>query len=490
LATTRLQSYLDWYDTKFFHLTPSPRKCQAVLLPGRGRSLIAIDDIKEGDTILRIPFEATIDALKAIVFISKLHPAWGTIIAKEKREMILGFWLACELSRGDESEWVAWLSTFPQQKTNLYFWKESHFSFLPTSLITTFRTPYAELNQQIESLRTQLITVTSPSTQHTIPSANEIKWGVSQILSHAIQVDAGYQTLALVPWVDMCNHSNEETMIPQVERRKNYEKNRPKKRNQTNSNRTEYNILFIAEKHIPKGKEINIVYGSHSNEQLLSVWGFVLSHNPLDCITITINLTDQISTIHWPIIRNELEMKDVTTILHSMFPGDPLIQILKIRQQIRPPLSKSLIAFIKVAFVIPSHELSEIAIEVNRWCDIGNRKKDLVGEIEWNENEISYFDGMSIFGVDNDDSDDESQNSTSDISSFKCPAWSHLNGRYDTEAHDWAMYRILDEMAAIPLTDSYKSNGDTNEDEIIHWITEFNVERRKLLRNAIQILFE
>lgn len=104
----------------------------------------------------------------------------------------------------------------------------------------------------------------------TLIDANALGWALAVVTSRAFRVAGPSQPAAMLPLIDMCNHSFSPNCKLQPQKDKS--------------------LQLVALEHIPQQQPLLLSYGNLPNDFLLMDYGFVVDNNPHDRVQLRFNI--------------------------------------------------------------------------------------------------------------------------------------------------------------------------------------------------------
>uniref|UniRef100_A0A1B6KDA9 SET domain-containing protein n=1 Tax=Graphocephala atropunctata TaxID=36148 RepID=A0A1B6KDA9_9HEMI len=255
--------------------------------PGTGRGLQTLQHIPSGDMLASVPGKLlmTVETASKSLF--------GDVFRRKKMltQQVLAAHLVFEKHLGDQSFWVNYIGSLPEEIKTPVFSSSAEIEALPdqiSSKVNTFRSNVLEL------FRALVESITSvDKCPHCDLGLSEILtvdcflWAWFIINSRAVYISpernsdhnvalTDQNCLALAPYLDIFNHSNDAKVQAFID-----------------EHNGSYQIRTLAP--YKKFSQVFIHYGDHSNLKLYLEYGFIMSRNIHDVLPITFD--DVYSTI-------------------------------------------------------------------------------------------------------------------------------------------------------------------------------------------------
>ncbi|CAF1113429.1 unnamed protein product [Rotaria sordida] len=197
------------------------------------------------------------------LIINNQHPDLSTINIDTERQALIVFLLR-EYIKYDTSFWFPWIKLLNIDKEadellkiQMHLFDCVEYSTLGQAL--TVR--YQQLQQEYEQLNQSNI----------IETSFELFCAIDHLVWSRILDLPENEPLSLVPFIDFANHNLNASARWFID-------------DET------HNLILRSERKLNPDEEITINYGLKSNEELLYLYGFTLSNNPNDRITLPVNL--------------------------------------------------------------------------------------------------------------------------------------------------------------------------------------------------------
>ncbi|UJR22626.1 hypothetical protein I4U23_025667 [Adineta vaga] len=196
--------------------------------------------------------------------VNNQHADLLTIRTDTERQALIVF-LSREYSKQDESAWFPWIKllNIDKEADELLKIKMNLFNSVEHSTLGQALTArYQQLEQEYAYLcQSEMININF-----------ELFCAIDHIVWSRILDLPENEPLSLVPFIDFANHSfnaNARWFIDD----------------------TTHNLILRSERVLKIDEEITICYGTKSNEELLYLYGFALSTNPYDRVTLPVSLS-------------------------------------------------------------------------------------------------------------------------------------------------------------------------------------------------------
>ncbi|KAG9453734.1 hypothetical protein H6P81_006638 [Aristolochia fimbriata] len=230
-----------------------------------GRSLFAIDIIKAGDCILRVPYGVQISPENIDPEIKMLVNDDLSNVAK------LAAVLLAEQKIGQSSEWATYVNSLPQpgELNSTVFWSGDELEMIRQSHVyqetichqANIENEYLKIRRVIELFPQRFSGVTLDDFMHAYALVASRAWGTSKGLS-------------LIPFADFLNHDGLSDSVLLGDEDKEISE-------------------VIADRDYAVGEEVFIRYGKYSNATLMLDFGFALPHNIFDQVQIWMAVSEQ-----------------------------------------------------------------------------------------------------------------------------------------------------------------------------------------------------
>lgn len=286
-----------------------------------GNGLMAKQKIKSGDIIVKIPENLLITVR------SVSRSMFGFIFHKGNSfttQQVLSAFLVLEKHLGSESFWEKYITLLPESIATPVFCSPDVLHAMPSDIAenaSAFKSHITDLFKQLVSTLSD--SDVCPHCAKSIADILELDsflWAWFMVNSRAVYISPERNTdhsiilcdsncLALAPYLDLFNHSNEAQVQAFV-----------------NDIDGSYQIKTM----IPfnKNQQVFIHYGSHSNLKLLIEYGFILKHNTNDAVQFTFSDVLKSFKEIYPeknspskVVYNFLKSHDILVNLHCSVDG-------------------------------------------------------------------------------------------------------------------------------------------------------------------------
>jgi len=233
-----------------------------------GRGLIARKQTTQGEAVLQIPMRLVMTKEKAVKELgAELIEPLGEYIA-------LALLLVHERAKGDASMWAPYIDLLPstEEVGQSFTWGEEELALLQGSpVVESTRSFQAKLRaeyetvQQLSSAYPQVL----PSDVHTWEA---FEWAMSMLFSRGINLRE-IETLALVPYADLINHSPYAQtffMLGSIPLS------------------SEKEVVLYGDRAYARNDQVLVSYGQKSNQELLLLYGFVIDRNLFDQVDLRV----------------------------------------------------------------------------------------------------------------------------------------------------------------------------------------------------------
>lgn len=235
-----------------------------------GRGLLARKDVVQGEEIVKIPTKLimTKETAQQVLGPRVVPEAMGEYLA-------LALLLMHEASLGDASFWAAYVSILPtaEEVGQTWTWPDEELRLLEGSgIVESTASLKAKLRREYDALVSDTIVPNGLSTD--VFSYEAFEWAFSMLFSRAIDLRET-ETLALVPYADLLNHSPFASSYF-------FLNNVPLSR--------EKEVCLYADRAYARNDQVLISYGQKSNSELLLLYGFVVDRNIFDEVELAVSL--------------------------------------------------------------------------------------------------------------------------------------------------------------------------------------------------------
>jgi len=238
-----------------------------------GRGLLARKEIVQGEMIVRIPSSLimTRETAQQVLGPSVVSDSLGEYLC-------LALLLVYERAKGASSFWAPYINILPTKEEvgQSWAWEAEDMALLEGSKITDSSASLrAKIGREHATLLTEV--VRPNGLDESVFSLDAFEWAMSMLLSRAIDLRE-VETLALVPYADLLNHS------PYASSYFFYNKIAFSK---------DREVCLYADRAYAKNDQVLISYGQKSNAELLLLYGFVVDRNLFDEVELTISLSEE-----------------------------------------------------------------------------------------------------------------------------------------------------------------------------------------------------
>jgi len=238
------------------------------------RGLAAVQPVLPNQILIDVPQQLVITRDVALKHLSK-HPKTSHLPS----HAILALFLLSERAKGEASFWHPYLTSLPASYEMPCFSTPSESECFPPYLQRVDR-------KQRDTLRRKFLLCRAAVEVEGGLNYNAFRWAWFTVNSRGVYSPDGSDNLALVPFLDMFNHSPDVRVEAETMPDGNYRL--------TNLNRT-----------YRKGDQVMINYGPHSNLSLYSEYGFILGDNADDYFPLELRDLTQASS---HILRQHLDV--------------------------------------------------------------------------------------------------------------------------------------------------------------------------------------
>ncbi|KAJ9148753.1 SET domain-containing protein [Coniochaeta hoffmannii] len=252
--------FLTWAKTKGLHVNGIGLTHR----PGRGRAVLARRRLKKGETILSVPIET----------IRSLHTVPNRVARKFPSHTSIHCLLALDIALDTSADFAPWRETMPKledfEAAQPFFWHEDLQALLPKPAKELLVKHQATFHEHWDLVSGAFPKLRREGYLHSwfLAGTRSFYYETPKMLEYPVM-----DRLALMPAADLFNHAEtgcEVSFTP-----------------------TAYTVS--ADRSYRPGEEICISYGEHSNDFLLTEYGFVLSDNCWDMVCIDDVVLDTLS---------------------------------------------------------------------------------------------------------------------------------------------------------------------------------------------------
>lgn len=238
-----------------------------------GRGILARKSITQGEPIITINTKLVMTKQVAQRVLGKglVSDAMGEYIA-------LALLLVYERSRGDDSAWAPYLNILPtaEEVGQSFTWNDNELALLQGSeVVSTTRSFQAKLQAEFDALHKSVLASDAGKELKEALTWDAFLWAMSMLFSRGIDLKKE-QTLALVPYADLLNHSPYSTSYFM-------ENDIPFS--------SEKEVVLYADRNYACNDQVLISYGQKSNAELLLLYGFVIDRNLFDQVELTVSIS-------------------------------------------------------------------------------------------------------------------------------------------------------------------------------------------------------
>ncbi|KAI4373025.1 hypothetical protein MLD38_011195 [Melastoma candidum] len=254
--------FLPWLERK------AGAEVSSVLSIGKsvhGRALCANKAIKSGVCIMRIPFDVQLSP-------DNLSPQLKSSMGKDIGHVAkLALVVLMEQKLGMHSEWAPYISRLPLpgESNSTIFWSENELAMVSKSLV--YEETMHKKRKMITEFQAIKRTIASSTSLSEDVIFEDFKHAYSLVESRAWGSCSGY---SLIPFADFVNHDGLSKAIVLHDEDKRLSE-------------------VISDRDYASGEEVLISYGKLPNSILLVDFGFTLSHNIHDEVSMQINVSKE-----------------------------------------------------------------------------------------------------------------------------------------------------------------------------------------------------
>lgn len=247
-----------------------------------GNGLMAKQKIRSGDIIVKIPENLliTVRTVSRSMFGFIFHKGYSF-----RTQQVLTVFLVLEKHLGSESFWEKYITLLPESVATPVFCSAELLKIMPSDIaenISTFKSHVTDLYKHVvNTLSDSDVCPHCGKPVADILQLESFLWAWFVVNSRAVYISpernadhsiilCDNNCLALAPYLDLFNHSNEAQVQAFV-----------------NDIDGSYQIKTMVP--FRKNQQVFIHYGSHSNLKLLIEYGFILKSNSNDAVTFSFN---------------------------------------------------------------------------------------------------------------------------------------------------------------------------------------------------------
>jgi len=267
---------------------------------------VAGRDIKEGETLVRVPKDAVITLKTALE-----QGPFPDVRTWNSHQEVLQLFILNELLKGDQSAWKPYLDVLPRSFDHPILWNDAEIDQLDAS---PARETVLARRQALQQWYTNLIETTVKEHPGVLPEGfltyERYVWSYLAVSTRAWGVNG---TMAMVPLADMINHD-------------------PLARPGSFSEDGEF-FEILSDRDYESGKQVYDSYGTKSNHDLLTAYGFAMTDNPANHMTLSVKLGA--NTLVQTIVEPLLTKLDPRYHSCKVFPNkrpDALLRVFRLSQ--------------------------------------------------------------------------------------------------------------------------------------------------------------
>lgn len=286
-----------------------------------GRGVYSKRDIMENDLLIELPYNllisySTMENDEEFIGLFN-EEALKELKQKVPFQTLLAFYLCYQKSLGESSIWAPYLNMLPKSFTTPYFCTKEEICFLPDYILEETATQ----NQTIMKSFQALLEMLKFQEMHRF-YLRDYKWSFFVCSSRCFFIDMkvlkilcgnffmrileDQPNMALLPFVDIVNHSNDVGTRTQLSRSEMFIKLFSDK---LKNNEVSMTYRIYTETPLKKNEQIFINYGSFNNTKMLLEYGFFIPDNKNDLLEFTLsdieNFLNWHSELKYLVISNE-----------------------------------------------------------------------------------------------------------------------------------------------------------------------------------------
>lgn len=270
--------------------------------PLTGRGLYAKRSLNELDCIIELPYQSMISYLtlesnpnfRKLFLLGELEHASSVI----SFQSLLALFLCHQKVLQSDSEWMTYLQTVPEVFTTPYFCHKSELFYLTDILLEHI----VHQNNIMKNEFQALMTLIKPEVRELF-TLDTFKWAYFVCNSRSVFIDSksleplvdqpifkdvlsDSPKMALAPLLDLLNHSDRAKTLSQLS---SNEHDIASNKTRITNGDASLNYQLQTEKPIKKYEQIFINYGAFNNTKLLLEYGFIIPHNSMDFLEISLD---------------------------------------------------------------------------------------------------------------------------------------------------------------------------------------------------------
>lgn len=235
-----------------------------------GRGLIARKETTQGEAVVQVPMRLVMTKEKAA------RELGAQVIDPLGEYIALALFLVHERAKGDASLWRAYIDLLPsaEEVGQSFVWSDDELALLEGSqLVDSTRSFQAKLRTEYASVQ-QLSAAFPQALPPEVHTWESFEWAMSMLFSRGINLRE-IDTLALVPYADLLNHSpyaqtffmlGSIPLSPEKE------------------------VVLYTDRAYARNDQVVVSYGQKSNAELLLLYGFVIDRNLYDQVELRVAL--------------------------------------------------------------------------------------------------------------------------------------------------------------------------------------------------------
>ena len=254
-----------------------------------GRGLLARRDINDGDELLKIPMNLCLTK-------SSARKALGNDVLPNDINEYLA--VACQLIHeryvlGDKSFFKSYIAVLPEvdEVNPTFTWSKEDLDFLEGSpVIAATQSLQMKLKREYDALlggENGLIARYPDRIPAERFTYENWIWAFAMLFSRAIRLQSLRQgeTLALVPYADLINHSPFSQAFVDARESGDWL-----------FKTGEEEVILYADRGYRRMEQVYISYGQKSNAELLLLYGFAVERNPFNSVDVTVSINQRTSS--------------------------------------------------------------------------------------------------------------------------------------------------------------------------------------------------
>jgi len=250
-----------------------------------GRGLLARREISEGEELLVVPFKLCMTKDSAV----EAFPEVASFVEELDDFLAIALLLMKERALGKKSFWRPYFEVLPslQEVNPTFAWGEEELKALDGSpLLKATRSMQNKLQTEWSTLQEGVMKARPDLFPEDVFQYDYFVWAFTMLFSRAVRIrslERG-ETLAMVPYADLINHSPFSNAFIDGRSPAGLDKM---------FNLAEDEVVLYSDRSYKSMEQVVISYGQKSNAELLLLYGFALDRNPYNSVDIALGLIDE-----------------------------------------------------------------------------------------------------------------------------------------------------------------------------------------------------